>query len=166
MIAEKRDIAKIDSYELAEYILLKWGPMSHLKLQKILYYVEGYHLAYFDKSIIEDDFQAWIHGPVSRKIYDTLKDKSILYAELGYVQTNGSKNPNDVLKETLTKDQIDFINETVEELNGFSSTQLENMTHNEEPWLSARKGYNASDRCEVVIDKDLMKKFYRQEVYG
>jgi uncharacterized phage-associated protein len=166
MITETKDIKKIDSHVLAEYILQKWGNMSHLKLQKMLFYIEAYHLAYFDNSIIDDNFQAWVHGPVSRKIYDSLKDKSILHAELGYLKNTSSSNPNDILKKTLTKDQIDFINETVDELNKFSATQLENMTHSEEPWLAARKGYGIADRCEVIIDKELMKKFYRQEVYG
>jgi uncharacterized phage-associated protein len=166
MITEIKEIKKVDSNLLAEYILQKWGNMSHLKLQKILFYVEAYHLAYFDNSIIDDNFQAWVHGPVSRKIYDLLKDKSVLHAELGYVKEANGADPSDVLKKALTKDQIDFINETVDELNQFSATQLENMTHTEEPWLAARKGYGIADRCEVIINKDLMKKFYRQEVYG
>ncbi|QTE36536.1 DUF4065 domain-containing protein [Mucilaginibacter gossypii] len=166
MITEVKDIKRIDSYILSEYILQNWGPMSHLKLQKILYYIEGYHLAYFNDSVIDDDFQAWVHGPVSKKIYDSLKNKSILHTELTYQKSEGENNPDEVLKNTLTQDQVDFINETVEELSKISSTQLENMTHSEEPWINARRGYSAADRCEVVIDKELMKKYYRQEVYG
>ncbi len=65
MIATQKEIAKVDSLLLSEFILFKYGPMSHLKLQKLLFYAQALHLAYFDEPIIEDDFEAWVHGPVS-----------------------------------------------------------------------------------------------------
>ena len=73
-----KSISSIDSGLLADYVLSTHGPMSHLKLQKLLYLIEGYHLAYFTESLIDDEFQAWTHGPVSRKVYDSLKDKSAM----------------------------------------------------------------------------------------
>lgn len=38
----------IDSIILSDYILKHYGPMSHLKLQRLLFYCDAYHLAYFD----------------------------------------------------------------------------------------------------------------------
>jgi len=69
----------IDSVDLAYYIInsKKYTNLSHLKLQKLLYYIQSWHLVFFDKKLFDDDFQAWVHGPVSRKIYDTFKDESI-----------------------------------------------------------------------------------------
>ena len=77
-----KEITTIDSKYLAEYILLKAGSMSQLKLHKILYYIHSYHLAYFDSSLIDDTFQAWVHGPISMKIYNLFKEKYSLYSEL------------------------------------------------------------------------------------
>lgn len=74
----------IDSIILSDYILKHYGPMSHLKLQRLLFYCDAYHLAYFDKELITDKFEAWVHGPVSRKVYGSLKDKYMLYEELTY----------------------------------------------------------------------------------
>lgn len=45
-------LQKIDSIDLANYILYKYGSMSHLKLQKLLFYCDAYHLAYFDEELI------------------------------------------------------------------------------------------------------------------
>lgn len=42
----------------------------------------------------------------------------------------------------------------------FSATQLEIMTHQEEPWIEARKGYAPNQRCEVVIKNETMRKYY------
>ena len=52
------ELKKVDSKVLAEYILEREGKMSHLKLQKLLYLVAGYHLAYFDAPLVSDQFEA------------------------------------------------------------------------------------------------------------
>lgn len=161
-----RDIKMVDSRLLCEYIFERGGEMSHLKLQKLLYYVQALHLAYFESPIIEDDFEAWLHGPVCRKIYDQLKAKSILHTEMFYVQLDGEERPSDVLPKRLTKDQLDLVNEVIDEYSKLSSTQLESLTHNESPWLDARKGYAPGDRCEEIISKDSMKSYYKNAIYG
>ena len=87
MLAEgKNTTPQVDSTDLCEYILKKVGPMSHLKLQKLLFYVQAYHLAYFDSPIITDSFEAWAHGPVSRKIYNELRDLSTIHREIRYLE--------------------------------------------------------------------------------
>ena len=154
-------ISLIDSQLLVDYILKKYGPMSHLKLQKLLYYCEAYHLAYFDDSLINDEFEAWIHGPVSRKIYNELKDKSILYTDLSF---NNSYNTEKALKEKLTIDQFQLINDVLEELSSWTGFELENATHSELPWIEARNGYSPADRCENIISKTTMKTFYQNEL--
>lgn len=53
-----KNLGQIESLILWGYIASKLGPSSHLKIQKLLYYIQWYHLAYFDKEIISDDFQA------------------------------------------------------------------------------------------------------------
>jgi len=65
---------KVDSIQLANYLLAVAGPMPHLKLQKLAYYVEAWHLAYFGEPLIEDNFQAWLHGPVSPRIWKQFKN--------------------------------------------------------------------------------------------
>ena len=151
----------IDSSILAAHIVYKYGPMSHLKLQKLLYFIEGYHLAYFEgKSIIEDDFQAWVHGPVSRKIYNELKDKSILYGDLRYSLEEGEDEPIKELEKHLSSAQIELIAEVLELYKCESGITLEEITHKQTPWLNARKGYSNGEICENVISKDDMKEYF------
>lgn len=157
------NLARVDSRELANYILAKVGPMNHLKLQKLLYYVEAYHLAYFDTSIIDDDFEAWLHGPVSRKIWDHMKESANIYDLI-----NCPEDKNDIandFKNTITEDQLGLINDVLEEYGKESSYRLECMTHDEDPWKKAREGYAPGDKCEAIIDKGLMQKFYKQYLY-
>jgi uncharacterized phage-associated protein len=50
-------------------------PLTHLKLQKLLYYAHGWHLALFDgEPLVAEGFQAWQRGPVSPKVYDAFSN--------------------------------------------------------------------------------------------
>lgn len=165
MLAKSKQMNKVDSQLLAEYILFKSGPMSHLKLQKLLYYADALHLAYFDQPLIDDDFEAWVHGPVSRKIFDTVRDLSILYDNISYVKDSDPATPDVLLKEQLTEDQLELIDEVLEEYGKLSQYQLETLSHSEYPWQNARRGYAFADRCSKIIDKQITKEFYKSQLY-
>jgi len=156
-----KNISTIDSTILAAYILHKYGPMSHLKLQKLLYFVEGYHLAYFNgASVIDDEFEAWVHGPVSRKIYDKLKDKSVLYGDVGISLKEGDPLPEDSLKRILSSEQIELIDEVLEMYVAETGITLESITHQQMPWIDARKGICPAEKCENRISKQKMQAYF------
>ncbi|MDR1041744.1 MAG: DUF4065 domain-containing protein [Deltaproteobacteria bacterium] len=48
------------------------GDLTHLKLQKLLYFAQGWHLAYYDVPLFEDPIEAWKYGPVVRSVYFAL----------------------------------------------------------------------------------------------
>lgn len=154
---------KVESTELANYILAVVGPMNHLKLQKLIYYLEAYHLAYFDQSLINDEFEAWLHGPVSRQIWDYYKQIANIYDVIsvaGNIETVKKS-----FEQRITDDQKDFINDVLNEYGGESAYNLECMTHKELPWIEARKGYAFDDKCEVIIKKETMQNYYKQNLY-
>ena len=158
-----KNIGKLNAHLLADFILQKYGPMSHLKLQKLLYYCEAYHLAYFEESIINEDFEAWVHGPVCREVYNSLKGNSVLYTDLGF---NGNYNPEGELQQVLSSNQFELLSDVLSELSNWSGLELENATHNELPWREARKDLGPADRCENKISKETMKLFYKAELNG
>ena len=160
-----KGLQKIDSLILCEYIVKHFGPMSHLKLQKLLFYCDAYHLAYFGEELVTDRFQAWVHGPVSRKVYDSLKDKSILYSDLAYVSKPGDKDV-DLEFNKLTSDQRALLSDVLTELSTWTGFQLERATHRETPWIEARLGYGPADRCEVLISKETTRDLYKSELNG
>lgn len=159
---------KVDSIELANYLVAKYQPIAHLKLQKLIYYLEAYHLAYFSDSLIEDDFQAWLHGPVSRKLYDYIKPTganvygNLVLTDSPEVQAKFITN----IETKLTPIQLDLLNDVLKEFNPRSAYDLECLTHEELPWIEARKGYSPGDRCEVNISKETMMKYYADKLYG
>jgi len=48
-------------------------PLSHLKLQKLIYFAHGWYLAYYGEPLVENGVQAWQHGPVSPDVYEAFK---------------------------------------------------------------------------------------------
>lgn len=158
------NITKVDSKKLAKYILAKVGPINHLKLQKLVYYVEAYHLAYFEKSLIDDNFEAWLHGPVSRKIWNHIKEVANVYDSIKYPGEDKHAFVND-FKKGITEDQLDLLNDVLREFGKESSYKLECMTHAEDPWKKARRGCAPGDKCETIINKEVMKKYYKQNLY-
>ena len=69
---------KVDLNIMSEYIILFCQNMgvtiSPLKLQKLLYYVQSWHIAKFDKQDIFNSLpEAWVNGPVYREVYNTYK---------------------------------------------------------------------------------------------
>ena len=43
--------------------------VDQMKLQKLVFYAQGWYLAYNDSPLFEEDFYAWAHGPVIPNIY-------------------------------------------------------------------------------------------------
>ncbi len=152
---------KIDSVVLANYILKHYGPMSHLKLQKLLFYCDAYCLAFFGEELISDKFEAWVHGPVCRRVYDQLKEKSALYTDMSYSEIPGVDE--DAAFDALPMDVKDLLNDVLGNLTQWSGIELERATHREQPWIEARRGYGEADKCNVEISKETTRDFYRSQ---
>ena len=153
----------IKARDLAKYLLAIQGAMSHLKLQKLLYYVEAWHLALYDQALIPDDFKAWVHGPVCPDVWHMVKDLSILNGEI-FIK----EDKKDVVlsrgKKALSRDQIALIKDVLEEYGDKSAHHLEALTHSELPWIEARGNLPASQASSNRIKKSTMKKFYRERL--
>jgi uncharacterized phage-associated protein len=50
--------------------------VSNLKLQKLVYYAQAWHLAIHETALFEEDFEAWVHGPVIPVLYQKYKQFS------------------------------------------------------------------------------------------
>ena len=128
--------------------------ITPLKLQKILYYAQGYYLAMFDEPLFNEDFQAWAHGPVNPEIYEK-------YKEYGFDSIDApdiSEIPN------FDEKTVDFLCKIWATFGIFDGKYLEELTHKESPWLNAREGYKSGEVCHEVITKESMKEFFKTKL--
>lgn len=150
------DIKQVDSIELSKYILSffcrRGESINHLKLQKLVYYVDAWHNVFLDKPLIPEKFEAWMHGPVVRELWDYYKDESILSSPISTCNSNYDLQ--------VSKEQLEIINDVLEEYGDKTPYYLECLTHEEKPWIVARMGYAPSDKCTEKISKEVMKEYY------
>src|SRR5882757_7170947 len=52
------------AHDVAAYIIKKRGAMSAMKLQKLVYYSQAWHLVWEEKRLFPDRVEAWANGPV------------------------------------------------------------------------------------------------------
>ena len=147
-------------YDVSDYVIFRSkaegnADLSALKHQKLLYYIQAWHLAFFGKPAFESEFQAWIHGPVNKEIYDLYKNTKYLYSEMLFEDIQDK-----AILENLDSDMKMHIDNILDSYARFSATQLEEMTHSELPWIEARKGFKPSQRCEVNINNTTMQNYY------
>ncbi len=48
--------------------------ITHLKLQKLVYYAQAWYLANFNRPLFDEDMQAWTHGPVVPSLWKEYRD--------------------------------------------------------------------------------------------
>lgn len=150
--------------QISDYIILQMNAdgdsdLTTLKLQKLLYYTQAWHLAFFDKPLFDGKFQAWVHGPVNRDVYDIYKHRKFTYSPIVMDDVVDKE-----VESKLMPDDMLHVKNILDSYAKFSPSQLEFMTHQEDPWIQTRSGYLPYQRCENVIDEELMKSYYRKRL--
>lgn len=139
---------KQDIFDLANWFLAK-EPMTHKKLQKLCYYAVAWGWALMNKPIVKDsDFEAWVHGPVSKPLYDKYKGSGWNNIKK---EKESPKFPSDI--EELLKSVWDTYGDK-------DGNELEALSHSEKPWKEARTNLNEEERGDVKINPETMKSFY------
>lgn len=133
---------------------------SNLKLQKLLYYVQAWHLASFETEIFSQDFEAWVHGPVIPDVYHQ-------YKEFGWMPIRLSIDNIDDINidkylETLSPQSQQLVRDVVAEYLGETAHRLEELTHGEMPWQRARNELTPDAPSHEIIKKDWMIEYYSQ----
>ncbi len=118
--------------------------ISNLKLQKMLYYQQGFHLAYFGTPLFDEEIVAWQYGPVVPSVYKEYKS-----FESNSIST--SKEPI-----SLSKDEEELFDNVYEEYNQFSAVALMKMTHEESPWKNTA--------INSVISQEKMMSFFKTQI--
>lgn len=129
--------------------------LNVLKLHKLLYYVQAWSLAFGRGRLFDGRFQAWVHGPVNRQLFDRFRDSKTMYSAVTLRDIPAQFDPKEISEEG--RQLIDAVLEVYGDLTG---DQLEEMTHQEEPWKAARGDLPPAARSENELDEALMASYY------
>ncbi len=136
---------------VAQYLLCKSDPeigdfISNLKLQKLVYYAQGFHLALHGEKLFEDKILAWEHGPVVESLYQEYKASG----------SSAIPIPEGFDDSVLTSENKELLDEVYMVYGQFSAWKLRNMTHSEEPWCKTERNSE--------IKPELMRSFFKKQL--
>lgn len=120
--------------DVAAFILAKDGPMSAMKLQKLCYFAYGYHLAWEDRQLFPERFEAWANGPVVYELYGLHRGRFNL--DKGEIVGDAT---------ALDAGEQESVNVVLDSFRAYDAHELSAMTHQPGPWLDARKRAGVTD---------------------
>ena len=123
--------------------------ISNKKKKKILYYMQGFFIAVYNKKLFEEEFEAWQYGPVVRDIFDHFNDFGS-----GAITLNGDEQ---IIE--LTEDENELFIEVMTEFGQFSAIKLMQMTHAELPW---KKIFHENPQGEISYD--LLREYFKTQI--
>ena len=135
-------------FDVAKYILKQAGEMSTWKLQKLCYYSQAWSLAWTERELFPEDFEAWSNGSVCPELFREHKGL--------FIVSDIAKG----LSDALTEDEKDTVNVVLQDYGGMSPYELRELSHSEEPYKQARGSLPDGARCSAVIFKSSMGNYY------
>jgi uncharacterized phage-associated protein len=136
-----------NALEIARYFVengQSYTDLSNLKIQKLLYYAQGFHLALYESPLFLEELEAWDHGPVVPSVYHELK-------LFGANPVNFQAHSN---YQTWDQNISAFLNRILEMFGKYSAMSLRNMTHLESPWI---ENYN---KLSQSIPQQSIKQYF------
>lgn len=151
----------MDAVHLSKFIIAKCDNAGDLltnkKLQKLLYYIEAWALVHMG-SIIDDDFEAWVHGPVIPSVYQEYKKFG--YSPIRITYPGDMDSTAYLAHFNIDPQYVTLIEQVLQKYGGLSSYQLEHLSHRELPWVEARQNLSPVDNCSTLISKATIKDYY------
>jgi len=135
-------------HDVAKYILEQQGEMPAVKLQKLVYYSQAWHLVWADKPLFPERIEAWANGPVAPDLYAGHRGS--------YSVSKWRKG--DIGNLTATERRsIDAI---LSNYGNKTAFWLSELSHQEAPWRTAREGLAPGERGSQGITKATMAEYY------
>ena len=126
--------------------------MTHKKLQKLCYYAKAWYLAIYGGNLIDESFEAWVHGAVQPELYQK-------YRTYGFGEI-----PKEMDLSSIPEEFLSFAKEVYNAYGHLSGDDLERANHSEKPWLEARGNCKPWENCNNVISEVTMRDYYRERL--
>jgi uncharacterized phage-associated protein len=146
-------------------------PVSPMKLQKLLYYSQGWTLALTGELLFNEQIEAWKWGPVVRTVYGEFREfgnspidrLAIVLDKRGDGFALISPSIDD---QNATPEQIELAKALTTKVwdvyGGYTAIQLSNMTHEAgTPWDEVMKQYNGAPPKGTDIPAERIASYFK-----
>ncbi|MFP7699429.1 Panacea domain-containing protein [Candidatus Phytoplasma pyri] len=143
---------EINVFDVANYIIINSkndASLTHMKLHKLIYYAYIKYLLKYNRSLINDNPQAWLYGPIFGKLYLVLK---------AYYEKN-IKKPliNGKIKKIDIKSKV-IIDEVLNLCKNFDGYELVDISQRQVPWIKIYQ--NRYENNNNIIPDSLLKTYF------
>lgn len=148
--------AKFSAMEIANFYVqlvetIPGDSIDNLKLNKILYYAQGWSLALFDRPLFEDKIEAWEYGPVIPEVYRA-------YKVCGRRSIEDPENSFD--ESILSTDELNLLIDVYTNYGQYTGVALMNKTH--EPGTPWSRVFEEGKNKEIN-QKDIAEYFKKRK---
>lgn len=148
--------------DVAQWFLTK-KPMSHKKIQKLVYYAYAWTLALLNDNstelynkLFDEKIEAWVHGAVIRDLY-------YKFSEYGWKDIPQiSEDQSVICKDMNNSDVKDILNQVWQVYGKYSANELESINHKEKPWKNARIGLAPNESSSNTISNEDIFNYYNE----
>jgi uncharacterized phage-associated protein len=148
-------------------------PLDQMKLQKLVYYANGWHLAIKGTPLINEQVEAWRYGPVIPSLRESFRQygDQPIDAPASYLVPRPGANILEEIEEVVpTIDQenpsdLGFVSSLLERVwrvyGKYTGVQLSNMTHEPgSPWDQVYQRYNSSLPKGTDIPEQVIRDYF------
>lgn len=139
----KIEIDKAINYFLTISVPKNCEEITNLKLQKLLYYAQGIHLAMYDEPLFEEEIVKWDLGPVIPAVYRKYKGN----------KNNPIERPSDFDIAVIDEKTQDFLDLIILSYGRYRAFELSDMTHEEAPYKSTA--------ANGIITEEMLKEYFK-----
>jgi uncharacterized phage-associated protein len=141
----------VPANDVASVIIARSGAWTDsMSLQKLLYYVQAWHLAVTDEPLFLEQIKAWKDGPVVPQVWHARKEQETRRAV-----------EQDVAHINLDRMTMDLIDLVVGSYGSMSGEELSALTHVEQPWIDARGDLPEGASGDEPVSQHAMATYYR-----
>jgi uncharacterized phage-associated protein len=143
--------------------------LSPMKLQKLLYFADGWMLALKDKPLFPERIHAWQYGPVIPAIYHEFKrygkdpirdDATEVVLENGRLEIATPTIARADASEGEKKFARDLVRRIWDVYGGYTAIRLANATH--QPGTPWRQVHEEGSNNNIVIPDNVMRDYFKQ----
>jgi uncharacterized phage-associated protein len=139
----------VDANDVASYLMTCVGEsIEAMKLEKLVYYSQAWHLAVFNEPLFEDRIEAWANGPVVRALYEQHRGRRWVHSWAGN-------------RDVIAPHSRGLVSLVCKQYAKLSGDELSDLTHSESPWLEARGNLPDGARGQGEISASTMASYYR-----
>ena len=162
-----------ETVDVAKFVISYYNNLgetiSQLKLHKLLYYTQAWYLVNFEgEPIFSEEPEAWLNGPVYPSVYRAFPSKKSSPLRVSLF-ADAFQKPSEIFEKqqqlmNFTAREEKFMDAIFKKYGAMPDLLLVYSTHEEDPWLDARKGLPPFSRSNEKITLEAMRTYYKKRI--